>query len=306
MTVMIFGCGYSGKAIAKAFAADGFAVAGTARTREGADALSALGIKPFIFDGIEFSAELKVAMADVTYIVQSIPPIKKRGSDKGDNPQDGGAREGDPLLKLISGRLRTLCPKLEWIGYLSTVGVYGDHEGGWVTESTPGSPILGRSIERIDTESAWAEEGRAGGVPVAVLRLSGIYGPGRNAFVNLDRGTARRIIKKDQVFNRIRVEDIGGAAFFLAERHLAGLYNVTDDEPGPPQDVIVEAARLMGVEPPPELDFDTAEMTPMARSFYGANKRVSNEKMKALGFRFRFPNYRISLAQLWDDQAWHG
>jgi nucleoside-diphosphate-sugar epimerase len=348
MTVMIFGCGYSGKAIAKAFAAEGFAVAGTVRSPESAEGLAALSIKPFIFDGSGFGDELEAALKDVTHLVQSIPPGKVK-SQKPPHPASAplghplsqarggwensplpssfslrgeGARrekegeprsetpardqEGDPLLKLMSGRLRALCPKLEWIGYLSTVGVYGDHYGGWVTEDMAGSPILGRSIDRIDTESAWAEEGRAGGVPVAVLRLSGIYGPGRNAFVNLDRGTARRIIKKDQVFNRIRVEDIGGAAFFLAGRHLAGVYNVTDDEPGPPQDVIVEAARLMGVEPPPELDFDTADMTPMARSFYGANKRVSNEKMKTLGFRFRFPNYRISLTQLWDEQAWRG
>jgi nucleoside-diphosphate-sugar epimerase len=290
MTVMIFGCGYSGKAIAKAFAEDGFSVAGTVRTPEGAEALSADGIRSFVFDGSGFSDELATALKDVTHIVQSIPPGK----------------DGDPLLKLVSGRLRTLCPKLEWMGYLSTVGVYGDHGGGWVTEETPGSPILGRSIERVDTEEAWADEGKAAGVPVAAVRLSGIYGPGRNALVNLDRGTARRIIKRDQVFNRIRVEDIGAATLFLTKSKLAGIYNVTDDEPAPPQDVIVEAARLMGVEPPPEFDFDTAEMTPMARSFYGANKRVSNEKMRLLGFRFRFPNYRISLAQMWADDVWRG
>lgn len=290
MTVMIFGCGYSGKAIAKAFAAEGFSVAGTVRSPESAEALAALDIKPFIFDGSGFDPELEAALKEVTHLVQSIPPGK----------------DHDPLLKLVSGRLKSLCPKLQWIGYLSTVGVYGDHGGGWVTEETPGSPILGRSIERVDTEEAWADQGRAAGVPVAALRLSGIYGPGRNAFVNLNRGTARRIIKRDQVFNRIRVEDIGAATLFLAQRQLTGIYNVTDDEPCPPQDVIVEAARLMGVEPPPELDFDTAEMTPMARSFYGANKRVSNEKMRALGFEFAFPNYRKSLAQMWADDVWRG
>ncbi|TNM66373.1 SDR family oxidoreductase [Aliirhizobium smilacinae] len=288
MTVMIFGCGFSGKAIAKAFAAKGYSVAGTVRTAEGAEALSSHNIEPFIFDGSGFSVELLAALKDVTHLVQSIPPGK----------------DHDPLLKLVSGRLATLCPKLKWIGYLSTVGVYGDHGGGWVTEETPGSPILGRSIERVDTEEAWAAEGRGAGVAVAALRLSGIYGPGRNAFVNLDRGTARRIIKKDQVFNRIRVEDIGDATLFLAERNLVGIYNVTDNEPCPPQDVIVEAARLMGIEPPPEVDFDTADMSPMARSFYGANKRVSNEKIRALGFKFTFPNYRISLSQMWSTDTW--
>ena len=131
--------------------------------------------------------------------------------------------------------------------------------------------------------------GAAINVPAAVLRLSGIYGPGRNALCNLERGTARRLIKKDQVFNRIRVEDIGAATRFLADRGLGGIYNVTDDLPGPPQDVIVEAARLLGVEPPPEQPFETAELTPMARSFYGENKRVSNAKLKAAGFIFAFP-----------------
>jgi nucleoside-diphosphate-sugar epimerase len=290
MTVMIFGCGYSGKAVAKAFAAEGFAVAGTVRTPEGAETLSALNIRSFIFDGSWFCETLLAALKDVTHLVQSIPP----------------GREQDPLLKLASGKLAALCPKLRWIGYLSTVGVYGDHGGGWVNEDTPGSPILGRSIERVDTEEAWTEQGRMLGVPVAALRLSGIYGPGRNGFVNLNRGTARRIIKRDQVFNRIRVEDIGAAALFLAKGNLGGIYNVTDDEPCPPQDVVVEAARLMGVEPPPEIDFDTADMTPMARSFYGANKRVSNEKIRALGFTFAFPNYRVSLAQMWGEDVWRG
>lgn len=290
MTVMIFGCGYSGKAIAKAFAAEGFSVAGTVRTAEGAETLSAHNIRSFVFDGSGFDEPLLAALKDVTHLVQSIPPGKGH----------------DPLLKLVSGKLKTLCPKLQWIGYLSTVGVYGDHGGGWVNEETPGSPILGRSIERVDTEEAWTEDGLTAGAPVAVLRLSGIYGPGRNAFVNLDRGTARRIIKTDQVFNRIRVEDIGAACLFLAMRQLAGIYNVTDDEPCPPQDVVVEAARLMGVLPPPEIDFDTAEMSPMARSFYGANKRVSNEKIRALGFRFAFPNYRVSLAGMWSNGSWRG
>ncbi|WJR68400.1 NAD(P)-dependent oxidoreductase [Neorhizobium sp. CSC1952] len=230
------------------------------------------------------------------------------GSDEGASPSETppSSQEGDPILKLIAGKLEKLCPKLQWVGYLSTVGVYGDHGGGWVTEETPGRPIQGRSIERVDTEEAWAAEGEAAGIPLASLRLSGIYGPGRNAFVNLARGTARRIIKQGQVFNRIRVEDIAGATLFLAKGKMGGIYNVTDDEPGPPQDVIVEAARLMGVVPPPEQDFETAEMTPMARSFYGANKRVSNAKIRAAGYQFRFPNYRMSLAEMWSTDRWRG
>jgi nucleoside-diphosphate-sugar epimerase len=290
MNVMIFGCGYSGEAIAQTFLPDFSRASGTARSPHKVLELAARGIKAFIFDGSPFSPELVEEMKEVTHLVQSIPP----GSG------------GDPLLTLVTGRLSALCPKLQWIGYLSTVGVYGDHGGDWVTEETPGSPIHGRSIDRVDTEDAWMAEGHAARVPVAVLRLSGIYGPGRNAFVNLTLGKARRIIKKDQVFNRIRVEDIGGATRFLADGAFSGIYNVTDDEPAPPQDVIVEAARLMGIEPPPEQDFETAEMTAMARSFYGANKRVSNAKILSLGFRFRFPEYRMSLSQLWSSGDWRG
>jgi nucleoside-diphosphate-sugar epimerase len=290
MRVMIFGCGYSGQAIAEAFMAEGAAVSGTVRSEEKAVALRAKDIRPFIFDGSDFDVPLRGEMAEVTHLIQSIPP----------------GHEGDPLLKLVEGKLSALFPKLQWIGYLSTVGVYGDHGGDWVTEETPGSPILGRSIERVDTEDAWSEQATSIGVPCAVMRLSGIYGPGRNAFFNLSRGSARCIIKKDQVFNRIRVEDIGGASLFLGSQRMGGLYNVTDDEPCPPQDVIVEAARMMGVEPPPEQDFDTADMSPMARSFYGANKRVSNEKIRAAGFQFRFPNYRVSLSELWSSDRWRG
>jgi nucleoside-diphosphate-sugar epimerase len=139
-----------------------------------------------------------------------------------------------------------------------------------------------------------------------VLRLAGIYGPGRNAFRNLAEGTARRVVKTNQVFNRIRVEDIGSAAAFLASRGMGGVFNVTDDEPGPPQDVVAEAARLMGVETPPEIPFEAADMSPMARSFYGENKRVSNQRLRQAGFDFAFPNYRASLAQLWTSGIWRG
>ncbi|MBX5220375.1 SDR family oxidoreductase [Rhizobium sp. NLR8a] len=289
MHVMIFGCGYSGTAIAKAFAGDGVRVSGTTRSAEKMEALRRAGIEAFLFDGETMEEELVRALADVTHVVQSIAPGK-----------------ADPLLGLLNKNGASLLPRLEWIGYLSTVGVYGDHQGAWVSEDTPCLPVSGRSKERLEAEEGWLAMGRERGVPAAVLRLSGIYGPGRNAFCNLEKGTARRLIKKDQVFNRIRVEDIGAAARFLSERGLGGIYNITDDRPGPPQDVIVEAARLMGVEPPPEQVFETAELTPMARSFYGENKRVSNAKLKAAGFEFSFPNYPMSLAQLWLDRRWRG
>ncbi|MBB3132765.1 nucleoside-diphosphate-sugar epimerase [Rhizobium pisi] len=289
MHVMIFGCGFSGTAIAKAFTDDGVRVSGTTRSAEKMETLSRDGIEAFLFDGETLENRLREALADVTHLVQSIAPGK-----------------ADPLLRLLGEDGAALLPRLEWIGYLSTVGVYGDHKGTWVTEETPCVPVSGRSKERLEAEDGWLAMGEKRGVPAAVLRLSGIYGPGRNAFCNLEKGTARRLIKKDQVFNRIRVEDIGAATRFLSEHRLGGIYNVTDDRPGPPQDVIVEAARLMDVEPPLEQAFETAELTPMARSFYGENKRVSNAKLKAAGFKFSFPDYLMSLAQLWRDERWRG
>jgi nucleoside-diphosphate-sugar epimerase len=202
--------------------------------------------------------------------------------------------------------LAELMPNLKWAAYLSTVGVYGDHGGAWVTENASLEPVSARSVERVAAEQAWLAFGQASNVPVAVLRLSGIYGPGRNAFCNLAAGTARRLIKPNQVFNRIRVEDIAAAAVFLSGRSIGGIFNVTDHEPAPPQDIVAEAARLMGVAPPPEMPFETAELSPMARSFYGENKRVSNTRLRDLGFVFRFPDYRISLADLWSGGHWRG
>lgn len=288
MHVMIFGCGYSGTAIAKAFAGADVCISGTTRSADKAETLRSQGVEAFVFDGETIGKDLLHAMQSVTHLVQSIAPREA----------------GDPLINLASCWVDEMMPGLQWIGYLSTVGVYGDHKGRWVTEETVCVPVSGRSKERLEAEDAWLNLGKDLGIPAAVLRLSGIYGPGRNAFINLDRGTARRLIKKDQVFNRIRVEDIGASARYLADRSLGGIYNITDDLPGPPQDVIVEAARLMGVEPPPEQPFETAELTPMARSFYGENKRVSNAKLKAAGFAFAFPNYPMSLAQLWQGGTW--
>jgi len=290
MNLMIFGAGFSGKAIGQRFAEAGFSVNGTSRSPAKAEALAGLGITPLVFDGNEFSTPLLAAMAQTTHLVQSIAP----------------GRDGDPLLRLTGGDLKTVMPKLQWIAYLSTVGVYGDHQGAWVDEETDCKPVSDRSVERVEAEQAWAEASAACSLPLAVLRLSGIYGPGRNGFVNLAEGNARRLVKKDQVFNRIRVEDIAAATLFLADRLESGIFNITDHEPAPPQDVVAEAARLMGAEPPPEQAFETAELSPMARSFYGENKRVRNEKIRTLGFSFTYPDYRVSLSQLWTSGRWRG
>ncbi len=175
---------------------------------------------------------------------------------------------------------------------------------GYHALSDSGNPVSRRSHERLAAEQAWAALGERHGVPVAILRLSGIYGPGRNAFLNLERGTARRIVKPDQVFNRIHVDDIAGSLRLLAGTDAGGTFDITDDEPAPPQDVVAYAAGLMGVTPPPEIPFAQAEMTPMARSFYGENKRVSNERIKGLGYRFAFPDYRTAFSVMWREDRW--
>ncbi|MDQ0455352.1 SDR family oxidoreductase [Rhizobium paknamense] len=289
MTLVIFGAGYSGKAIGRAFAAKGQTVYGTTRSEAKAEALKALGITPLVFTGEALSREVESALASATHLVQSIAP----GPD------------GDPLMRLTGANPMALMPRLHWAAYLSTVGVYGDHDGAWVDEDTPCKPVSQRSLERVEAEQQWLKAAARADIPLAVLRLSGIYGPGRNGFVNLAQGTAKRLVKPGQVFNRIRVEDIAAATVFLAERGAGGLFNITDHEPAPPQDVVSEAARLMGVEPPPEQAFETAVLSPMARSFYGENKRVRNDRICNLGFQFRFPDYRVSLAQLWASGCWN-
>jgi nucleoside-diphosphate-sugar epimerase len=283
---LIFGAGYSGQAFARANMQNA-RVSGTTRTSEKFEALRSAGIEPLQFDGA-LSAELGDALAKTTHLIVSIAPDDA----------------GDPVLNAAGDALRKNMPALEWIGYLSTVGVYGDHGGAWVDEISDCRPVSKRSVMRVAAEREWQTLGREIDKPVAILRLSGIYGPGRNALTNLEDGTARRLVKKDQVFNRIHCDDIAGALWHLADNNLGGIFNVTDDEPAPPQDVVAYAAGLMGIEPPPEIPFETAQLSPMARSFYGENKRVANRAIKAAGYRFRFPNYRVALERMWAEGNW--
>lgn len=287
-TFFLFGAGYSATAFARRAITDGDRVFGTTRSVDRMDALRALGIEPLLFDGVSLDAAATGALGASTHVIVSVAP-----SD-----------DGDPVLAVAGELIRERASRLRWIAYLSTVGVYGDHGGGWVDEESECRPVSKRSTRRLDAERAWAELAARKDVPLSILRLSGIYGPGRNAFVNLERGTARRIVKPGQVFNRIHVDDIAGALAQLADRRAHGVFNVTDDEPAPPQDVVLHAAELMKVPPPPEIPFDEAQMTPMARSFYGENKRVSNAKLKTLGYTFRYPTYRDALDTMWRDGAW--
>lgn len=284
--IFIFGAGYSAQAFASQNREFGRFI-GTTRSHGKFEALRQAGIEPLLFEG-ELTPEIEAAFAKTTHLVISIAP--------------GAA--GDPVLRTARDMLATRMPLLRWIGYLSTVGVYGDHGGAWVDEKTECRPVSDRSTLRLRAEQDWQELGRETGLPVAVLRLSGIYGPGRNAFVNLKEGTARRLIKPGQVFNRIHRDDIAGALGHLAQRNIGGIFNVTDDLPAPPQDVVSYAAALTKVPPPPETDFATAQLSPMARSFYGENKRVANAAIKATGYSFRFPDYRSAFDQMWASGNW--
>ncbi|WP_026060349.1 SDR family oxidoreductase [Pseudaminobacter salicylatoxidans] len=285
--MFIFGAGYSGKATGRARPETGIRLAGTTRSPEKFEALRQAGIEPFAFDGA-LTGELSAGLAGTTHLLISIAPDEA----------------GDPVLNSAREKILHGMPELRWIGYLSTVGVYGDHGGGWVDEASECRPVSRRSIMRLEAERQWQALGVEAGLPVAVLRLSGIYGPGRNALVNLANGTAKRLIKQGQVFNRIHGEDIAGAVWHLAGRDLGGVFNVTDDMPAPPQDVVTYAAGLMGATPPPEIPFETAQLSPMARSFYGENKRVSNAALKAAGYRFRYPDYRAAFDAMWAAGNW--
>ncbi|UCI08166.1 SDR family oxidoreductase [Mesorhizobium sp. B1-1-8] len=284
--VFIFGAGYSGMAFARANA-HGARIVGTTRSAEKFEVLRQAGIAPLRFEGT-LTPEIGDALADRTHLVVSVAPEES----------------GDPVLNAAREAIKARMPALEWIGYLSTVGVYGDHRGAWVDETTACKPVSKRSVMRVAAEEEWLRLGQEIGRPVAILRLSGIYGPGRNALVSLEDGTARRLVKPGQVFNRIHCDDIAGALWHLAAKNLGGIFNVTDDEPAPPQDVVAYAAGLMGIEPPPEIPFETAQLSPMARSFYSENKRVANKAIKAAGYGFRFPNYRSALDRMWADGNW--
>jgi nucleoside-diphosphate-sugar epimerase len=290
LNLLVFGYGYTSSAFIRA-ARDRFTdIAATVRRPEKAAIAGRDGVRGLVFDSGErdtaakgrVDPEILASIAQADALLVSIPPDA----------------EGDPVLRAFADRIAGSAP-LRWIGYLSTVGVYGDHDGAWVDEGTPLRPVSERSARRVHAEQGWLALGRQTGKPVHVFRLSGIYGPGQNALVNLKARTARRLVKPGQVFNRIHVEDIAGVLAASLERPAGGVYNVTDDEPAPPQDVVTYAASLLGVEPPPELAFETAHLSPMARSFYGENKRVSNRRVREeLGYAFRYPTYREGMDAL--------
>lgn len=283
MKLVVIGLGYSAGFFARAALEAGWEVTGTVRSAEKAARLSGEGIPSLVFAGFAVSRALEKAVGEADALLISAPP----------------GEDGDPALAALGGVIAA-APALRWIGYLSTIGVYGDHGGAWIDESAPCHAGNARTRQRLATEEGWLALGERTGKAVQVFRLSGIYGPGRNAITKLRNGTANRLIKPGQVFNRIHVDDIAGALLAsIGTPHPGAIYNLTDDEPAPPQDVITYAAELTSLTPPPETPFDAATLSPMAASFYGQNKRVSNAFIKRdLGYAFRYPDYRQALRTL--------
>lgn len=276
-TLLSFGHGYSAQALARRLKPAGWRIIGTTRSADKAEQFAHAGTEPLIWPGADISEALNASNA---VLISPAP-----GPD------------GDPVLHEAAEDITRAVPHLDWVGYLSTTGVYGDHDGGWVDEDTPLSPSTTRGAARVKAEAAWQE---IPGLPLHIFRLAGIYGPGRGPFAKVRAGTARRIIKENQVFSRIHVEDI--AQVLEASLHQpdpGAIYNVCDDDPAPPQDVIGYAAELLGLPVPPAVDIAEAEMTPMARSFYAESKRVRNDKIKQdLGVVLQYPDYRVGLEAL--------
>jgi dTDP-4-dehydrorhamnose reductase len=278
-----FGLGYSAETLSRRLARKGWSIAGTARDAANIERLKAQGYAVTRFAGETDNPELPKLFTGTTHLLLSIPP----------------GVEGDPVLRHYRAEIAALSA-LDWIGYLSTVGVYGDHKGALVDETTPLLPNSERTRARVVAESDWLALGEEIGRPVQVFRLAGIYGPGRSALDKILAGTARRVVKPGQVFNRIHIEDIATVLeASMARPRAGGIYNVADDEPAAPDEVIAYAAALLGVAPPPEVPFDKAELTPMARSFYSDSRRVSNARIKSeLGVRLAYPSYREGLSSL--------
>lgn len=273
--LLCLGYGYSARALVRRLQPKGWRISGTIRDAGRAEELRQQGVEPVCLPG-----DLSAALTSASHILITAAP-------------DAG---GDPFLAMAGEAIAALRP--EWVGYLSTTGVYGDHQGAWVDEGAALTPSTRRGEQRVFAEGQW----RATGLPVHIFRLAGIYGPGRGPFEKVKDGSARRIIKPGQMFSRIHVEDIGQVLeASIARPDPGAVYNVCDDDPAPPEEVLSFAAHLLGLPEPPAVDFDRAEMTPMARSFYSENKRVRNDRIKAdLGVRLAYPTYREGLAALRD------
>ncbi|MCY1126654.1 SDR family oxidoreductase [Frigidibacter sp. RF13] len=279
-TLLILGHGYSAAALSRRLLPQGWTVIGTTRSAEKAETLRATGVEPLIWPG----APLQPALARATHLLAGIGPVP----------------EGDPVLAAHGTEIEAAAPHLAWAGYLSTTGVYGDHAGGWVDEDTPLAPSTARGQARLEAEEAWQQLAARTGLALHIFRLAGIYGPGRGPFRKVMDGTARLIIRENQFMSRVHVDDIAAVLEASIKAPApGGVYNVCDDEPTSPEEVLIHAARLLGLPPPPRIPFDEAPMSAMARSFYAESKKVRNDRIRTeLGVHLAYPTYREGLAAM--------
>ena len=288
MHTLVVGAGYSGFHIAKEASRHG-SVCGTRQNTDDLQQLKDAGMEAVTLspdDNLPISADVRDQFARTTHLVICNAPARNEPLD-------------DPVLRLFSSGIEL--PQLEWIGYLSTIGVYGNHNGEWVDEDTPCTSSQMRSIMRRQAEQGWQTQASQWQVPLTIIRLSGIYGPGRSAVDDAIAGRARMLIKPGQVFNRVHVADIARASVLAALARTDAIVNVTDDLPAAPQDVVRYAHALTDRAAPPEIDFATADISDMARSFYSENKRVSNALSKQLlGMQYRYPTYKEGLDARWE------
>lgn len=278
--LLSFGHGYSAQALGRTLLARGWSITGTTRDADNLPAIRDQGATARMWPGDNLTADFN----RVTHILISAAPNDA----------------GDPVLARLKEQLTAIAPQLEWVGYLSTIGVYGNHDGAWVDEDTPLTPATKRGQLRVSAEAQWQAVANDANLPLHIFRLAGIYGPGRGPFAKVRSGTARRIVKPNQLFSRIHVDDIATTLLAsIAHPDPGRIYNVCDDKPAPPQDVIAYAAELLNLPVPPAEDFATAEMTPMARSFYAESKSVRNNRIKSeLGVKLRYPSYEDGLKAL--------
>ena len=283
-----FGLGYSAAVLGRTLMAKGWRVSGTTRSAERAEALRRDGFAAHVFEREMPLADVRAALDNARHVLISTPPDA----------------DGDPVLAAHAEDLAPLARGWQWLGYLSTTGVYGDQGGAWVDETTPLRPTWERGRRRIAAERGWQNFAARTGAPLHIFRLPGIYGPGRSPIDALRAGSARRIDKPGQSFSRIHVADLAQAlAASMAKPDPGAIYNVCDDEPAPQHAVIAHAAMLLNMTPLPLEAFDEAakSMSAMAQNFYAESKRVRNEKMKReLGVRLLYPTYREGLAALTD------
>jgi nucleoside-diphosphate-sugar epimerase len=278
LRLFAFGYGFSAQALARRLRARGWTIAASYRRPEDADRLAADGVEPV---HVADAARLEMALAGARAVLVSAPPTA----------------EGCPALAALAPAMARAGAFPDWIGYLSTTGVYGDRRGGWVFET---SRLAAQSVEgarRVGAERDWRQMGRGMGLTVTAFRLPGIYGPGRSTFERLREGRAQRIVSPGHVFSRIHVDDLAaGLEASIARPRAGAAYNLCDDEPCPNSEVVAYAAGLLGLPVPPETALADVRLPPAAMRFYAESKRVSNALAKAeLGWRPMYPTYREGL-----------